>query len=126
MATAAVAMAAATATAATSVSRVWKLSPRSLPKGVSNTSDGVDQPRLALGLELAAQVGDVDLEGIGAGAEIVAPHLLEDPRPGEDHPRVAQEELQQAELGARELELALAPPDLHGLQVQHHVADLEH
>src|SRR2546423_4651257 len=99
MTTADTATTAATARAATSVRRAWKLSPRRLPKRVPNTPDGVDQPRLAIGLELAAQVGHVDLERVGAGAEVVAPHLLEDPRAGEHHPGVAHEELQEPELG---------------------------
>src|SRR5262245_15300821 len=123
MTTAAAMMVTATAAAATSVRRASKL--RSLAKCVPNTSHGVDQAGLALGLQLPAQVRHVDLERVGAGAEVVAPHLLEDARAAEHHARVVHEQLQQAELGPRELQLALAPAHLHRLQVEHDVAELE-
>src|SRR5579884_1988600 len=99
-------MAMATAAAASKVRRAWKLR---LTKRVTDTPHGVDEPGLALRLELAAQIGDVDLQGVGAGAEVVAPDLLEDLRAGEHHPRVAEEELEQPELGAGQLHSALPP-----------------
>src|SRR5215472_14237086 len=122
MTTAAIAIVTATTVAATSVSRAWKLR---LAKGVPNSSHGVDQPRLAVRLELAAQVGHIDLQRIGAGTEIVTPDLLEDPRAAEDDPRVAHEELQQPELGPGQLQVALAATHVHGLQVEDHVGELE-
>ena len=47
---------------------------------VADAAHRVDQPRLALGLGLAAQVADVDLEGVRGRREVVAPDLLEDER----------------------------------------------
>jgi hypothetical protein len=44
----------------------------------------VQQPRLTLRLELAADVADVDLERVGRRREVEAPDLLEDERPLED------------------------------------------
>jgi len=38
----------------------------------------VHQARATLGLGLAAQVADVDLEGVGGGREVEAPDFLED------------------------------------------------
>src|SRR5258708_7617711 len=131
MTIAAIATTAATANAATSVRRVWKLRLRAraptycLTERVADTADGVDEPGLALGLELAPEIRHVDLQGVGAGAEIVAPHLLEDPRAGEDDARVADEQLQEPELGAGELQLALAAAHLHRLQGEHQLAHLQ-
>src|SRR5689334_21225463 len=76
------------------------LSRRRLAQRVADAAHGVQQPRLALGLGLAALVADVDLEGVLGGGEVVAPHLLEDPGPGEHLARVPDEQLQQGELGA--------------------------
>src|SRR5207247_8985336 len=121
MTTAEAATATATAAAATRVRRAWKLRP--LPKRVANTPDGMDQPRLAVRLELAAKVRHIDLQGIGAGAEVIAPHLLEDARAGEHHSRVAHEQLQQAELGPGQLQLPLAAAHLHRLAAEDDVPD---
>src|ERR1051326_6798630 len=118
MTTAATAIAIATAAAATRISRALKLGvsgsagtrraeahrdasiASASAERVADTADGVDQPRLAIGLELAAEIGHIHLERVGAGTEIVAPDLLEDARPAEDDARVAHEQLQQAELRA--------------------------
>ena len=62
--------------------------------------------RLAVRLELAAQVADVDLERVRARPEVVAPHVLEDLRAGEDLARVVHQQFQQQELGAGELDAA--------------------
>src|SRR5262249_43420584 len=61
----------------------------------------------------------------GGGAEVIAPHVLEDLRAGEHLARVAQEHLQQQELGAGELEQALTPPGLASEAVQAHVLEAE-
>src|SRR5215471_19316274 len=122
----------ATITAATTVSLAWKLRLRArvtrnpLTERVTDTSDCVNQPWLALRLQLSAQVRDVHLQGIGAGPEIVAPDLLEDPGARQDHTRVAHQEFEEPELGPGELQLALAAPDLHRLQVQGDVAEPQH
>src|SRR2546423_10486767 len=115
-------MATATAAAATSVRRARKLR---LTKRVANTSHGVDEPRLTLCLQLPAQVGDVDLERVGAGPEVVAPHLLEDARARDHHARVVHEQLQEPELGSRQLQLPPGAVDLNRLQVENDVRELE-
>src|SRR5579875_275148 len=107
-------MAMATAAAASKVRRAWKLR---LTKCVTDTPHGVDESGLAIRLQLAAQVGDVDLQGVRARAEVIAPDLLEDLRAGEDHSRMAEEELKQPELGTGELHLTLTPAHLHRAQV---------
>src|SRR5215831_12298650 len=123
MTMAAMATATATAAAATRVSLVRI--PGALAKRVANTAHGMNQPRLLIDLELAPQVADVHLEGVGAGPEVVAPDLLEDLGTAEHHPGIAHEQLEKTELGAGQLELAGAAPDLHRLQVHDHVAELE-
>ena len=93
---------------------------------VPHTAHGVDQPRLALGLGLAAQVADVDLERVGGRGEVVAPDLLEDEGPVEHPARPAQEHLQQRELGAGQLDRAVAAAHLAGGRVQGQVGERQH
>src|SRR5579875_2140935 len=113
-------MAIATAAAASKVRRAWKLRFR-LTKRVTDTPHGVDEPGLTLRLKFAAQIGDVDLQGVRTRSEVVTPDLLKDLRAGEDHSRVAEEEFKQPELGTGELHLALAPAHLHRTQVHNDV-----
>src|SRR4029453_7877320 len=47
---------------------------RVLAQDVADPADGVDDPRLALRLELAAQVADVDLQDVGVAADVVVPN----------------------------------------------------
>ena len=59
-----------------------------LAERVADAADGLDEPRLAVRLGLAAQVADVDLERVRGRAEVEAPDALEDQRaraaPGAD------------------------------------------
>ena len=84
----------------------------------------MDDPLLALGLELAAQVADVDLEDVGVAAEVVVPHPLQDGRAGQDLARVLQEQGQQVELLAGQRDGPLAP-DLVGGAVHAQVAEAQ-
>src|SRR3954451_2934857 len=77
-----------------------------LPEDVADAADRVQEPRLALGFELAAQVADVDLERVRARAEVIAPDALEDLPAGEHLAGVAEEELEHEELRAGELDRA--------------------
>ena len=52
---------------------------RRLAQRVADAAHRVDQAWLAVGLGLAPQIADVDLEGVGGRREVVAPDLLEDP-----------------------------------------------
>src|SRR5688572_25185242 len=85
---------------------------------VADPTHRVDQARLALGLGLAPQVADVDLEGVGSGGEVVAPDLLQDERPVEHPARSPQEHLHQGELGAGHFDLPVAAPHLPGEWVE--------
>src|SRR6195952_1941329 len=85
---------------------------------VPDPAHRVDEARLALGLGLAPQVADVDLEGVAGGREVVAPHLLEDLRAREHPARVRQQQLQQRELGAGEADRPLAAPDVAGVGIE--------
>ena len=96
-----------------------------LPQHVADPAHGVQQPRLAARLGLAPQVADVDAERVGGGAEVVAPHALEQLRAAEHLARVLEEHLQQRELGARQLERALAAPHLVRARVEHEVGEAQ-
>src|SRR3954467_9434655 len=98
---------------------------RRLPQDVADAADGVDEAGLALGLGLAAQVADVDLEGVAGGREVVAPDVLEDAAAREHAARVRHEQLEQRELGAGEADRALAAADLAGDGVEGEVAEAQ-
>ncbi len=60
----------------------------------------MDEVGLAVGIELLAQVANVDLDGIGLGLEVVAPNLLEYGLLGDDRAGVVGQELQKIVLAA--------------------------
>src|SRR4051812_5985552 len=92
---------------------------------VAGAPFGVQEPRLAARLELAAQVGDEDVDRVGRRGRVVAPDLVEEPLAGDDEPVVSHQELEQLELAVGELDLALAPHDLAGVGIEREIADLE-
>src|SRR3954447_13391414 len=92
---------------------------------VAGAPFGVEQARLAAGLELAAQVGDEDVDRVGRSGRVVAPDLVEEPLAGYDEPVVSHQELEQLELAVGELDLALAAHDLAGVGIEREIADLE-
>ena len=77
-------------------------------------------------LGLAAEVPDVDVERVRGRAEVVAPHALEDDRSREHLARVAQEELEQRELGSRELDRASPRLHLAGPEIELEVGEAQH
>ena len=97
-----------------------------LAQGVADAANRLDQPRLVALLGLAPEVADVDVERVRAEAEVVAPDALEDHRPGQHLPRVEQEELQQSELGARQLDRIAAAVHEPCRRVERDVGELEH
>ena len=97
---------------------------RRLAGRVPDAADGLDQPRLALGLGLAAQVADVDGEVLGVGAEVVVPDAVVDRRVVEDDALVAHEQLEQVELGLRQVQLAGAAPRPPRRRVEAEVGEL--
>src|SRR5690606_39446296 len=56
-----------------------------------------------VGAELPTQVTDVDVDDVGTGIEVVAPHLAEQLFPGQHLPRVPQERLGERELPSRQI-----------------------
>src|SRR5438477_4515793 len=79
---------------------------------VADAADRVDQARLAGRLRLPAEVAHVDVERVRHHAEVEAPDTGEDQRPRQDPARVAQEELEQAELDRRQFDRAPAAAHL--------------
>ena len=94
-----------------------------LAQHVADAAHGVEQPRLVLGLGLAAQVADVDLEAVGGRREVEAPDLLEDEGALQHPARPAQEQLEQGELGAGQLHQPLAAAYLAGGEVHAQVGE---
>src|SRR6059036_4005810 len=79
---------------------------------VPRAADGVQQARLALGLELAPQVRDEHLDRVGGGERVVSPHLVEQPLAGDDDALVAHQVLEQLELALCQIDGALPAHDL--------------
>ena len=85
----------------------------------------MQQPPLATLLGLAAQVADVDAKRVRCRTEVIPPHVLEDGRAGQDLAGVLHEQLEQQELGLRQIDPALVAVDLVGDRVEHHVGEAE-
>jgi hypothetical protein len=85
----------------------------------------VDQPRLPAGLGLSPQVADVDVERVRREAEVVAPDPLEDQGAGQHLARVAQEQLQQRELGAGQVDPLAAARHLASAGVELEVGEAQ-
>src|SRR3954452_19950263 len=102
---------------------------RSCPVGrlqdVAGSAHGVDHGGPA-GVDLLAEVGDVQLDDVRLAAEVVVPHAVEDLCLGEHPAGVAHEEAQQLELRGGEVELLGAPEDLVAVLVQPKVTHREH
>src|SRR4051794_36932649 len=96
---------------------------RSSTEHVPRSADGVQQARLAGALELAAEVRDEDLDGVGGRERVVAPHLLEQPLARHDDALVAHQVLEQLELALRQVDGALAAAHLVRVGVQRQVRD---
>ena len=74
-------------------------------------------------VDLAAQIGDVELDDIGLAAEVVVPHPVQDLGLGQDAARVAHEVAQQLELRGGQVDRVLAAPHLVGVLVHGQVPD---
>src|SRR6185312_4798707 len=96
-----------------------------LAQRVPDTAHGVDQPGLAAALGLAPQVADVDVEGVRREAEVVAPDALEDQRPRQHLARVEEEQLEQRELGPRQLDPLAAARHLARAGIELDVGEAE-
>src|SRR3954469_21394972 len=98
---------------------------RSSTQHVPRAADGVQEPRLAAGLELAPEVRDEDLDGVRRREGVVAPDLLQQALAGHDDALVAHEVLEQLELALGQLDRAVAAVDLVRVRVQREVGDDE-
>src|SRR4051794_23377682 len=85
---------------------------------VPRAADGVQEPRLALRLELAAQVRHEHLDRVRRRERVVAPDLLEQALARNDDALVAHQELEQLELALGQLDPALAARDLMRVGVE--------
>src|SRR6185312_12366879 len=88
---------------------------------VPHAAHRVDHRRLA-GIDLLAQVGDVDLDDARAAAEVVAPHPVEDLRLAHDPARVAHEEAKEFELRRRKFNRPVTTAHLVALLVEREIA----
>src|SRR4051812_42039454 len=90
---------------------------------VPGTAHGVQYARLTLGLELAPQVGDEHVDGVGLAERGIAPDLLEQLVARDHQSLVAHHELEELELAGGELEQAIAAGGLVRGRVELQVAD---
>ena len=97
-----------------------------LAKRVADAAHGVDEARRAAVLRLAAEVPDVDVEGVRRRAEVVAPDPLEDDRARQHLARVPEEQLEQRELGARELDRTTPAPHLARPEIELEIREAQH
>src|SRR6478752_6867901 len=88
--------------------RRQRIGSRSSTQDVPRAADRVQQPRLAAGLELAAQVGYEHLDGVRRREGVIAPDLLEQALARHDDALVAHQVLEQLELTLGQLDDALA------------------
>src|SRR5258705_6952829 len=65
------------------------------PKCIPDAAYGLDQ-RVAVRVELLAQVADVGLEDAVVTPEVVVPHVVEQPRPRHDTPRLEHQVAEQS------------------------------
>src|SRR5262245_25647615 len=103
------------------------LTPRS-PLGaqhVARSPERVEQPPLALAVDLAPEVADVDVDDVALGVEVEAPDVLGDHRPRQHAPHVAEEVLEERVLASGQDDAPLAAGDGAGGGVQGEVAQLE-
>src|SRR5690242_14230655 len=66
------------------------------PDGISRPAYRLDQPRLAVLIDLGAEAADLRLDDLGTRLEVELPDVLEDHRAGDDAAGVAHEVLEEA------------------------------
>src|SRR5262249_36229384 len=96
-----------------------------LSQGVADAAHGVNQPRLPAGLGFPPEVADVDLERVRRRPQVVPPDAVEDHVPRQNLTGVAEEELEQQELGASELDQAISASHVARARVEGQVAERE-
>src|SRR3954453_6676128 len=103
--------------------RRQRMERRSSTEDVARAADRVQQARLAAGLELAAQVGDEDLDRVRLRERVVAPDLVEQPLARDDDALVAHQVLEQLELALGQLDRAVAAKHLVRVRIEIEVGD---
>ena len=76
-------------------------------------------------IELLAQVADVGLQHARVAAEVIAPYVVEQLRPGQDPSRIQQQVAQEPVLGGGELDRMRAAVDLAGVLVELEVGEAQ-
>src|SRR5204863_279609 len=94
-------------------------------KDVAGSPERVQQARLAVGAELAAQVRDEDLERVGRREGVIPPYLVEQALARDHDALVAHQVLEQLELTLREVDLALAAGHFVRVCVEREVPDAQ-
>src|SRR3954447_6890933 len=95
------------------------------PDHVASAAHGVEDARLAAGLELAAQVRDEYVDGVRLGERRVAPDIVEQGLARHHQTLVAHQVLEQLELARRQVDATLAAEDLARVRVEAQVGDDE-
>src|SRR5262249_46773629 len=94
-----------------------------LAQGVPDAPYRVQQPRLAAGLQLRAQVPDVHVDHVAQRRAAAAPHRVQQLLPAEYLPGMAEEVVQQRELLRGQLDRPAGPAHLAGTRVERQVAE---
>src|ERR1700735_4572139 len=89
---------------------------------VADPPDGVDEGGTE-GIDLASEIGDVDLDHIGVAVEVVVPHPVENLRLGHHPPGIEQEIVEKFELGGGEVDGGAPPEDFGALLFESEVAE---
>src|SRR5438105_4122011 len=93
---------------------------------VAGAAQGLDGVAAERGVDLLAEVPDVDLHDVVVAVEGVVPHVLDDVRLRHDLARPVHQVLEQRELPGRELDFDVAPPAPVRRRVEAEVAGPEH
>ncbi len=94
-------------------------------KHVARAADCVDQAQVFLGLRLAPEIADVDVERVRGVAEVVAPDSLVDERARQHLARVPHEQLEQVGLRRGQLEAAAATAGVHRAEIEAQVGEAQ-
>src|SRR2546426_3960681 len=93
---------------------------------VADATDGMDQFRLAAGVDFLAEPGDHHVHDVRAGIEVVVPGVLGDQRPRHDAALVTGEVLEGCVLLGRQLDRLAVAPHLPAAGIERHGGHLEH
>ena len=79
----------------------------------------------SVGLRLPSQVADENLQRVRCKAQVVAPHALEEGRPGQHLPRMEHEQLEESELSARQVDRAAGTSHLARDRVELEIREVQ-